>query len=316
MPITRLFGLISLFLVLMFKFCPAAEAANCWNGSPAGLSFGTVTPGQTSVTSTKLPFTCNNYDGHTEYVRACLKLMANDPIPMKQNEPSTEPLYFSLYSLYDLHHPLSQNSNVYAQIDLELTSGQGNVEHDIPLIGKILPGQTNVSAGTYYDYATTVQVAYTSATSMQALPSCSGLSGSTVTDQISAIATVKNGCEIVNVDDMEFGNKSPAQGNLLQADASANITIQCPTGTTYSVGIGNGLHPDGNARALCNNGECVNYGLYQDAAHTVEWSQDAQEKQYSSNGQQQNLVVYGNVPAQKWPSAGVYKDTVVITLTY
>ncbi len=240
MSINRLLGLTALLFTLMLTLSPGARAANCWNGSPAGLSFGTVTPGQSSATSTKLPFTCNNYDGHTEFVRACLKLMANDPIPMSQNEPSTTPLYFSLYSIYDLHHPLSQNSDVYAQIDLELASGQANVEHDIPLIGKINAGQNNVSAGNYYDYATSVQISYSSASSMQSLPSCSGLSGTTVTDQISATATVKNGCEILNVDDMDFGHRSPVQSSQLEANATANITIQCPTGTSYAVSIGEG----------------------------------------------------------------------------
>ncbi|WP_407254057.1 spore coat protein U domain-containing protein [Klebsiella aerogenes] len=56
-------------------------------------------------------------------------------------------------------------------------------------------------------------------------------------------------------------------------------------------------------RSLCNNGECVQYGLYQDAAHSIEWSNNSQKKQYSSDGQPQTIVVYGNVPAQKWPSS-------------
>ncbi|HFZ8995317.1 TPA: spore coat U domain-containing protein [Citrobacter freundii] len=316
MSVIRLFCFNTALLLLTLLFCPVAGAANCWNGSPAGLDFGTVTPGQSSVTSTTLPFTCSNYDGQTEYVRACLKVMANDPLVMNQNQPSTLPLNFSVYSISDLHNPLSQNNNVYAQIDLTLAAGQINVDHPIPLIGKILPGQTNVSAGTYYDYATPVQITYASAASQQSLPACSALSGTTLIDQISATATVKNGCEIVNVDDLEFGTKSPAQGGLLQATSTAGIAIQCPTGTSYSVGIGHGLHPDGNQRALCNNGECVHYSLYQDAAHSIEWTQSNPQEQYSSDGQQQNLVVYGEVPAQQWPSAGVYTDTVVITLTY
>lgn len=316
MSINRLLGLTALLFTLMLTLSPAARAANCWNGSPAGLSFGTVTPGQSSATSTKLPFTCNNYDGHTEFVRACLKLMANDPIPMSQNEPSTTPLYFSLYSLYDLHHPLSQNSDVYAQIDLELASGQANVEHDIPLIGKINAGQNNVSAGNYYDYATSVQISYASASSMQSLPSCSGLSGTTVTDQISATATVKNGCEILNVDDMDFGHRSPVQSSQLEANATANITIQCPTGTSYAVSIGEGLHPDGNARQLCSNGDCLRYDLYQDADHTAQWTSETPQKQYADSGQPQQMVVYGKVPPQQWPEAGTYTDTVVITLSY
>lgn len=316
MSITRLRGLYALVLLMLMAFCPAAHAANCWNGSPAALNFGTVTPGQSSATSSKLAFTCSNYDGQTEYVRACLKVMANDPLPMSQNLPSTTPLYFSLYSLYDLHHPLSQNSNTYAQVDLELASGQTNLEHDIPLIAKINPGQTNISAGAYYDYATPVQISYASATSMQSLPACSGLTGTTLNDQIGATATVKNGCEIVGVDDMAFGDLSPAQNSTLQANATASIAIQCPTNTSYSVAIGQGLHASGSQRQLCRQGECVQYGLYQDAAHTQAWSQTTPQKQYASSGEPQTLVVYGAVPSQTWPAAGTYTDTVVITLSY
>ncbi|WP_284878851.1 spore coat U domain-containing protein [Citrobacter portucalensis] len=315
MSVTRSLWFIALFVVMMFKFSPVAEAANCWNGSPAGLDFGTVTPGQTETTATRLSFTCNNYDGQAEYVRACLKVMANNPLAMSQNEPSSTPLYFSVYSIYNQHSPLSQNNNVYAQIDFALSTG-GSAEHDIPLIGKINPGQTNVSAGIYYDYATAIQITYTSASSLQALPACGTLNGTTITDQISASTTVKNGCEVVNVDDMAFGSKSPAQSDLLQATSTANITVQCPTGTDYSVSIGHGLHPKGNQRSMCHNGECVNYALYQDAAHSMEWTQGNPEKQYSADGQAQSLVVYGSVPAQKWPSPGGYTDTVVITLTY
>ncbi|MDA8511167.1 Csu type fimbrial protein [Citrobacter sp. Igbk 14] len=315
MSVIRSLWFLILFVVLIFTFSPVAVAANCWNGSPAGLDFGTVTAGQTGTTATRLSFTCNNYDGQAEYVRACLKVMANNPLAMSQNEPSSTPLYFSVYSIYDQHSPLSQNNNVYAQIDFALSAG-GTAEHDIPLIGKINPGQTNISAGMYYDYATAIQIAYTSASSLQALPACGALNGTTITDQIRASATVKNGCEVVSVDDMAFGSKSPAQGDLLHATSTANITVQCPTGTDYSVSIGHGLHPEGNQRALCHNGECVSYALYQDAAHSITWTPDNPEKQYSGDGQAQSLVVYGSVPPQKWPSAGVYTDTVVITLTY
>ncbi|WP_333849698.1 Csu type fimbrial protein [Leclercia sp.] len=300
---------------MVLRFCPVAVAANCWNGSPAGLNFGTVTAGQTGVTATRLSFTCNNYDGQPEYVRACLKVLANDPLAMNQNMPSTTPLYFSVYAIYDHHSPLSENNNVYAQTDMELASG-ATVEHDIPLTGRIHPGQSNISAGTYYDYGTPIQISYTSASSLQALPACGALHGTTLTDQISASATVKNGCEIVNVDEMAFGAKSPAQGGLLQASSTANIAVRCPTGTSYAVSLGHGMHAEGNLRSLCHNGECINYILYQDAARSVEWTADNPEKQYSSDGQVQNLVVYGSVPAQKWPSAGGYTDTVVIRVTY
>lgn len=44
MSVTRSLWFIALFVVMMFKFSPVAEAANCWNGSPSGLDFGTVTP--------------------------------------------------------------------------------------------------------------------------------------------------------------------------------------------------------------------------------------------------------------------------------
>lgn len=317
MSITRSFWLIAALMILIFKFCPSAMAADCWNGSPPGFNFGTVTAGQTSVTSTKLSFSCNNYDTGTEYIRACLKVMSNDPQYMHQDSTTSTLLYYSIYSLYDQHHPLSQNSNTYAEINLELASGQANVEHDIPLIAKIMPGQSNLSAGNYFDYdETPVQITYASASSEQSLPSCSGLSGQTILDTIGATATVKDGCTILNADDMDFGSKSPSEDNQLQASSTATITVQCPAGTSYLVSLGHGLHAEGNARSLCHNDECVSYNLYQDAAHTEEWSESEPLKQSSSDGQAQNLVVYGEIPPQQWPSAGNYSDTVLIKVTY
>ena len=66
-------------------------------------------------------------------------------------------------------------------------------------------------------------------------------------------------------------------------------------------------------------GETVTYGLYKDNARSQVWGDAATPGSTvagTGSGAVQNLTVYGRVPAQTTPSAGLYTDTVVVTVTY
>ena len=65
-------------------------------------------------------------------------------------------------------------------------------------------------------------------------------------------------------------------------------------------------------------GATVTYSLYRNAAHTQVWGViiGMNTVPGSGTGLSQNLAVYGRVPPQTTPSAGVYSDTVVVTVTY
>mgnify|MGYP002658430252 FL=1 len=84
--------------------------------------------------------------------------------------------------------------------------------------------------------------------------------------------------------------------------------------------MGNGNHASGNQRQLCNDeGQCLRYGLWQDAAATQRWgdwrSGDALVVAHPTGGTQ-SFTVYGEVPAQPLSGTGEFIDDVIITLTY
>ena len=70
----------------------------------------------------------------------------------------------------------------------------------------------------------------------------------------------------------------------------------------------------------------VSYGLYLDAAHAQPWSTTTLAASctggantcYLGTGtaSNQNVTVYGQVPAQTAPAPGTFTDTVVVTVTY
>ncbi|USR64479.1 spore coat U domain-containing protein [Providencia stuartii] len=116
-----------------------------------------------------------------------------------------------------------------------------------------------------------------------------------------------------------FGSLSPVSGQKLSAKTTARISATCPTGTAFSLGLGQGLHFKENSRQLCSDTNCVSYQLYQDAAYSTVWGDTLHHNtvdKVSSDGQSQQVIVYGAIPSQEWPPSDKYTDTVVVTLFY
>ncbi len=301
----------------MMSFTPKAHAASCWNLSPANFSFGPVSAGQSATSRTTVDFQCNNYDQTAEYVRLCLSLTSTSQPVMNTNPPKT-PLYYNLYAADDPDTAVGTGNTTYAEITFSIASYQANTAFPVSLLAKIAPGQTGLAAGDYFDYNTSITAKYDFSQTEQGLPSCKAMAGTVMPDAIAAQATVKNGCELVSVDPMDFGEKTPVDGSQLAGNARSSVVVRCPVGTNYTVSLGMGLHSDGSSRRMCNAGnDCVTYGLYQDAGGAAPWDDKSNIlAQTSTTGNDQSIPVYGNIPAQSWPAAGEYDDTVVVTLNY
>lgn len=319
MPVIRIL-LLLIVAGLGISFSGSASAApSCRNGGGTTFSFGTVTAGQASSTSGQVPFYCSNYTAETEYVRACLYLSDTAPLAMNPNGVSGYPLYFNVYSATDVSTPLGTNSAGYAQLDYTLGAWQGEAEQDFSLIARIISGQSKLMALDYYNYAIPSVIKYSYATSASQLPSCASMpEANTRQVQLGANTTVKNGCRIDQVSDLNFGQQSPALSTELSGSSTSTVTVTCPVNTAFSVGLGNGLHSQQSTRYLCNSNDnqCVAYQLYQDAAHSLTWDDTNTQTVRSATGSSQNLTVYGVVPSQHWPTPGDYTDTVIVTLNY
>jgi spore coat protein U-like protein len=103
-------------------------------------------------------------------------------------------------------------------------------------------------------------------------------------------------------------------------DASTTITITCTNTTAYNVGLspGNGTGATVTNRLMTNGAVTVQYGLFSDAARSVNWGQTVPTDTVAKvgTGAAQVLTVYGRVTAGRFVAPGTYNDIITATVTY
>lgn len=140
----------------------------------------------------------------------------------------------------------------------------------------------------------------------------------TATGNMNVRITIQAECKVVTATDLDFGTRGVIDANI---DQTSTLTVQCTNSTPYTVGLsaGGGAGATVAVRRMTGPASAtVNYALYRDAARTQVWGVTAGTDVVSGtgNGSAQNLTVYGRVPPQTTPAAGVYSDVVAITVTY
>ncbi|MDD2874950.1 MAG: spore coat U domain-containing protein [Azoarcus sp.] len=129
--------------------------------------------------------------------------------------------------------------------------------------------------------------------------------------------TIQNACDVSTVapTTLNFGTAGPLTANV---DSTSVITVTCTTGATYDIGLDGGGSTNVAARVMTRSSESVGYQLYQEATHTTVWGNTVATDTIASTGTgtAQTFTVYGRVPPQAAPTAGVYNDTVLVTVTY
>lgn len=147
----------------------------------------------------------------------------------------------------------------------------------------------------------------------------------TATDNLTVQMTITAACSVTG-GTLDFGT---AQAGTLAAnrDAQTNVSVTCTSGSPYSVGLGAGQNAGGagiNGRSMKRgtNAETIAYQLYRDTGRAAVWGEDVTPTtgntfNQSGTGTSQAIPVYGRVPTGTTISAaGIYTDTVTITLTY
>src|SRR4051794_12638967 len=105
-------------------------------------------------------------------------------------------------------------------------------------------------------------------------------------------------------------------------DAVGSFTFQCSllqVLDSITINLSTGNSGSYAARNLRSGANSLSYNLYMDAARTVVWG----DKSNGTNNYTAllaifpvNLSVYGRIPARQNAKAGVYADTIVITLLF
>ncbi|TMV00726.1 spore coat U domain-containing protein [Brucella haematophila] len=130
--------------------------------------------------------------------------------------------------------------------------------------------------------------------------------------------TITAACQINSATNMDFGSNGVLSTNV---DATSTITVQCTNLTPYNIGLSAG---SGTGATVANRlmtgpaSATVGYSLYTTTARTAVWGNTVGTNTVAGtgNGAAQAYTVYGRVPVQTTPAAGVYTDTVTATISY
>jgi spore coat protein U-like protein len=131
------------------------------------------------------------------------------------------------------------------------------------------------------------------------------------------VSAIAGGVCTVTATDLDFGTRTLLNSN---ADATNTISVRCPTGTPYQIGLDGGQagasQPD--QREMTNGTDSIVYGIYSNAARTTGWGDTIGTNTVGGTGSGafQNYTAYGRIAPQTTPPADTYDDAIVVTVTY
>ena len=192
--------------------------------------------------------------------------------------------------------------------------GTGSLITAVTIYARLWSGQQTALPGTYAsDFSSHSQIAYADA-SFGDCAAIGSTNAKTVTLQVSA--NVVNACRISSTTH-DFGTAGLLN---VTTNTTSTVTATCSATTPYTISLDGGTSgaADPTQRKMSKGGEHVTYGLYHDAGRAQAWGSTLGVNMGGGTGSGlgQNYTVYGQVLAQPTPSAGVYTDTIVTTVTY
>lgn len=140
----------------------------------------------------------------------------------------------------------------------------------------------------------------------------------TASTTIAVSATVQASCT-VSATALTFGSYNPLSSTPL--DATSTITVNCTTGTSYTVGLNAGGTSGATVttRQMLQSANTLNYSLFRDSGHTNNWGNTPGTDTPASviaTTSAAATTVYGRIPALQNVPAGSYTDTVQVTVNY
>jgi spore coat protein U-like protein len=140
-----------------------------------------------------------------------------------------------------------------------------------------------------------------------------------VTATFTVTATITPACTI-QASELNFGSYADAQ-----VDGQSTITVTCTNTTGWEVALNEGSSAGatiGNRRMTGPGPSSLNYGLFTDAARTINWGDrpalpGQNTVSGTGTGAGQALTVFGRIPAgQRTPRPGTFLDTITATITF
>lgn len=193
----------------------------------------------------------------------------------------------------------------------------GSKTYTLPLYFMTVPGQ-NVSAGPYR-VTLNFSVAY-NICAVGLLGLCSTAQVGTASTSTQITGTITNDCTTISAPNVNFGS-APLVRTF--PTISQSIAITCTKGSTYTVGINNGLYANGSVRNMASGSNRLSYEIYK-AGTTSRWGSVGAERwssgvssQVSTDGLLRTYNYTAQVLAsQTTPPGGTYSDTLTVDITF
>jgi spore coat protein U-like protein len=123
---------------------------------------------------------------------------------------------------------------------------------------------------------------------------------------------------------VSFGSYNPIASTT--NDATGTVQVTCTMvialAGSYTIDISSGSSGNVAQRTLKQGANSLNYNLYTDPARSIVWGDGTGGSSHVSPTftallfVQQSVTVYGRIPAGQNVAAGVYGDTITVTVTY
>lgn len=157
------------------------------------------------------------------------------------------------------------------------------------------------------------------ATAAMMLACASSPEAATSTTTFGVQIIISDACSITSATDMDFGTVGLIQA--IGVSATSTINVQCTLLVPYNIGLdaGDGAGATIAARLMTSAASnTVTYSLYSDLTHLLVWGDQIGTNTTASVGLgvAQPFTVYGFVPSQTTPPAGLYEDTITVTVTF
>jgi spore coat protein U-like protein len=120
----------------------------------------------------------------------------------------------------------------------------------------------------------------------------------------------------VSVSPVNFGIYESNQSSPLPGLGS--VTLNCQSGTTFEIGIDNGLSYQTPYRRMNSAGHYLLYQFYQENGYNIVWgnSPGSDTVLGIATGSNQRFMVYGRIPGNQLVPEGTYNDRVTVTVYY
>lgn len=304
-------------LMVMLPVLAAPALAQTCSVTITNANFGPVDTLSGSARDTTANVTYNCSGGNSgDHVLICIHLgdgsggAAADS--NRQMSAGSGALAYQLYwgSDHTVVWGSSASGNPPEPIVAQLTGGQ--VSGQAVIYGRVFGGQSSATSGNYASsFSGYVDVRYRVTDSSD----CSSTDGTPApSPSFNVLASVEKEC-LVKPEPVSFGSQGVLNADV---DAEGAVNVTCTPATNYRIRLNGGVAAAApTERQMSRGGASITYGLYRNNARDQPWGDtEGTLAEGIGNGTEQQHVVYGRVPPQVTPAAGLYTDTVIVTVDY